>query len=257
VAGEVQIGTSGWHYKHWRGVFYPQELPSTKWLDYYSQRFHTVEINNSFYRLPSEAAFDAWRDSTPAEFRFAVKGSRYLTHMKKLKEPDAGLQKFLPRAQRLGAKLGVVLFQLPPFWEVSVERLEAFLQALPRAVRYTFELRNPSWHTAEVYRILQRYNAAYCIYELAGFQTGLEITADFTYIRLHGPGSKYKGSYEEAALEQWAKRINSWRNDLQAIFVYFDNDEAAYAAFNALALKTKVEGVSSHSHALSSLHPPH
>jgi uncharacterized protein YecE (DUF72 family) len=238
AGGKVHIGTSGWHYKHWRGLFYPEKLPTSKWLEHYFAVFDTVEINNSFYRLPSETALEAWRDATPDTFCFAVKGSRFLTHMKKLKDPEPGLANFLPRVERLGKKLGPILFQLPPFWELNLERLESFLQALPRRRRYAFELRNATWHTPETYDILHRHNAAFCIYELAGFQTGLEITADFTYVRLHGPGGKYQGSYDDAGLRTWAERIRKWRGSLRAIYFYFDNDQAAYAAQNALTLKT-------------------
>jgi uncharacterized protein YecE (DUF72 family) len=238
--GGVRIGTSGWHYKHWRGRFYPEGLPVKKWFDYYCTHFDTVELNNSFYRLPTVAAFDGWRESSPPGFCFALKGSRFLTHMKKLKDPEPGLANFIPRAARLGEKLGPVLFQLPPFWEVDVERLEHFLHALPPQHRYAFELRNASWFTSDVCRILRRYNAAFCIYELAGFHSALEITADFTYVRLHGPGGKYQGSYNEAALQSWAARIGEWRRELRAIYVYFDNDEAGYAANNALTLRRAI-----------------
>jgi uncharacterized protein YecE (DUF72 family) len=236
--GEVHIGTSGWHYKHWRGPFYPAELPAAKWFAYYQQHFDTVEINNSFYRLPAETTFDAWRENSAADFRYAVKGSRFLTHMKKLKDPHAGLANFLPRVERLREKLAVILFQLPPFWEVDLARLEIFLGALPRTHRYCFELRNASWLTPAVYGLLRRFNAAFCVYELAGFHSDFEITADFTYVRLHGPAGKYAGSYAGEALETWAERIRHWQKELRAVYVYFDNDQAAYAAQNALTLRS-------------------
>ena len=235
--GAVHIGTSGWHYKHWRGIFYPEKLPASKWLDFYTKHFDTVELNNTFYRLPPESAVAAWRDLTPKGFCFAVKGSRFLTHMKKLKDPEQGISRFFERADLLVKKLGVVLFQLPPFWDVDTDRLEAFLRALPRGHRYAFELRNRTWHNEEVYRILRRHNAAFCIFEIAGFYSGIEITADFTYVRLHGPGGAYQGNYAGQTLERWAERIRHWRGELRAVHVYFDNDQAAYAVNNALALK--------------------
>jgi uncharacterized protein YecE (DUF72 family) len=237
----VWIGTSGWHYKHWRGPFYPQEHASSRMLDFYLQHFDTVEINNSFYRLPDPETFRSWRESTPHDFVFAVKASRFLTHNKKLKDPENTLENFLPRAEALGSKLGPILFQLPPKWKVNAERLAAFLAVLPRVHRYTFEFREPSWNTAEVLSILRQYNAAYCIYELAGFQTPLEITADFAYVRLHGPGGKYQGSYSEEKLREWAERIGRWRRELRAVYVYFDNDQAGYAAQNALRLKSMID----------------
>jgi uncharacterized protein YecE (DUF72 family) len=167
-----------------------------------------------------------------------VKGSRFITHMIKLKDAQRGLTNFLPRAERLGDKLGPILWQLPPRWNVNVERLEQFLSILPREHRYTFELRHPSWMTDAVYEVLRRYNAAFCIYELAGYQSPIEITSDWTYIRLHGPTElKYQGSYSDAQLATWAARIRRWSKSMKAIYVYFDNDDSAYAVDNALTLK--------------------
>jgi uncharacterized protein YecE (DUF72 family) len=236
---EIRIGASGWHYKHWRGPFYPPDLPASQMLAFYLERFDTVEINNSFYRLPKEETFTAWHDATPPDFRFAVKGSRFITHNKKLKDPQPSLDMLMPRVARLGPKLGPILFQLPPLWTVNLERLEQFLTALPQPQRYAFEFRNPTWNIDPVYRLLRTHNAAYCIFHLAGFESPLEITADYTYIRLHGPGGKYQGSYSDQALETWAARIHAWR-DLAAVYVYFDNDQAAYAVHNALSLRRLV-----------------
>ena len=235
----VHIGTSGWHYDHWRGPFYPEKLPAAKMLDFYAGRFDTVELNNSFYRLPSVDSFENWRQTTPAGFCFAVKASRFLTHNKKLKDPENALQNFLPRAETLKNKLGPILFQLPPRWRVNVERLQEFLQELPRRHRYAFEFREPSWNTKAVYATLRQYNAAYCIFELDYFLSPLEITTDFAYLRLHGPGGKYQGCYSAQTLRQWAKRIAAW-SGLRDIYIYFDNDQGGYAARNALELKRLV-----------------
>ena len=235
---DLRIGTSGWHYKHWLGRYYPEDLRPADMLAYYLRDFDTVELNNTFYHLPKETSFDSWRDATPAKFLFAVKGSRFITHMIKLKDPDRGIWNFLPRAERLGKKLGPILWQLPPGWNVNVERLEEFLRALPRGHRYAFELRNQSWMTDKVYEVLRKYDAAFCIYELAGYHSPFEITASWTYVRLHGPTqSKYAGSYSDAQLEAWAKRIDGWRSAMKAVYVYFDNDDSAYAVNNALMLK--------------------
>src|SRR5262245_56274123 len=182
MSGTVHIGTSGWHYKHWKGRFYPKKLPASKMLGYYQQHFDTVELNNSFYRLPPENALADWRDSTPRNFCFTMKGSRFLTHMKKLKDPEQGIDRFMERAKILGKKLGPIVFQLPPRWESNAERLETFLRALPRTHRYSFELRDASWHKPAIYRILEKHNAAFCIFEISGFRSGFEITADFTYV---------------------------------------------------------------------------
>ena len=206
-------------------------------LAYYLRSFDTVELNNSFYKLPSDEAFETWRNATPPGFLFAVKGSRFITHNKKLKDPENALENLLPRAEKLGNKLGPILFQLPPKWRCNPERLEEFLRVLPAKHKYAFEFREPSWHCEEVLRILRRYNAAYCIYELAGFSTQNEITADWSYIRLHGPGGKYQGSYSDESLGRWAEEILSWKDQLQAVYLYFDNDQAGYAAANAQKLK--------------------
>lgn len=238
---QVRIGTSGWHYRHWVGTFYPEKCPTSKMFEFYRQHFDTVELNNSFYRLPDIKTFECWRDSVPGNFLFAVKASRFITHNKKLKDPQNALDNFLPRAEALGKKLGPILFQLPPKWSINLDRLEEFLSALPRYHQYTFEFREPSWNTEKTYALLRRHNAAYCIHELAGFHTPIVLTADFTYIRLHGPGGKYQGSYEDEALRIWAKRIHEWQRTLKNIYVYFDNDQAAYAAHNALRLRHLVE----------------
>lgn len=235
--GEVRIGTSGWHYKHWVGTFYPPRTSATAMLPYYVERFNTVELNNSFYHLPKESALHSWRESTPDDFCFAVKGSRFLTHMKKLKDPEPGIAKFMGAIEVLGKKLGPILFQLPPNWELNLERLEHFLHALPSHHHYAFEFRNPTWDVQPVYQLLEVHNAAYCIFDLAGYQSPLKLTADFSYIRLHGPGGKYQGSYSDQALARWARQILEWRRRLRAAYCYFDNDDSGYAAWNALRLK--------------------
>ena len=246
MACELRIGTSGFHYKHWKGSLYPEKCPASKMLDYYVRYFDTVELNNSFYRLPEARAFDCWREATPANFIFAVKASRFITHNKKLKDPENALLNLLPRAEHLGEKLGPILFQLPPHWRAHPERLINLLEILPRDVRYAFEFRELTWINSETERILRRFNAAFCIYELAGYHSPLSLTADFAYVRLHGPASgKYQGSYSSEKLQEWAKRIEHWAKDLKAIYLYFDNDQAGYAAANALTLKRMTIGLQS------------
>jgi uncharacterized protein YecE (DUF72 family) len=237
VAGTVHIGTSGWHYNHWRGPFYPEKLPASKMLGYYSGQFDTVELNNTFYRLPTENGLTTWRESTPKGFCFAAKGSRFITHMKKLKDPESAVEKYFDRVCQLGSKLGPIVFQLPPWWEADAARLQAFLDVLPHRRRYAFELRNSTWHTPEILRILHRRNVAFCIFEIAGFHSGFDITANFTYVRLHGPGGAYQGSYPAKTLQEWAARIREWQKHLRAIYIYFDNDQAGFAVRNALELK--------------------
>lgn len=237
----VHIGTSGWHYKHWLGTFYPAKTAASRMFEFYAERFDTVELNNSFYKLPQVETFREWRDAAPRNFLFAVKASRFITHNLKLKNPQNALDNILSRAEVLGEKLGPVLFQLPPRWHKNVQRLDEFLTVLPNFHRYTFEFREPSWHCEEVFAVLRKHHAAYCIHEIAGFQTDLELTADFTYVRLHGPGAgKYEGSYSDAQLRRWAKQVRHWSETLKAIYIYFDNDQAGYAARNALRLKQLV-----------------
>jgi uncharacterized protein YecE (DUF72 family) len=238
---EIRIGTSGYHYKHWLGPFYPAKTPASRMLDFYVQHFDTVELNNSFYRLPNESAFDNWRSSTPQDFVFAVKVSRFITHIKKLKDPEDALENFISRANRLGPKLGPIVFQLPPRWQVNAERLEILLRELPRKFRCVFEFRDLSWIKPEINELLTRFNAAFCIYELAGYHSPLTVTANFAYVRLHGPAlGKYQGSYDESRLRQWANQINDWSKTLAAVYIYFDNDQAGFAAQNALTLKRMI-----------------
>ena len=229
------IGTSGWHYRHWIRPFYPEGLAAPKMLEWYARHFDTVEINTSFYRLPPESALHTWRETVPAGFQFALKGSRFITHMKKLKEPGPALAKFFSRADLLGPKLGPVVFQLPPNWSLDIDRFAVFLEALPPHHRYAFEFRDPAWHTVEVYDLLRLHRVAFCVYQLAGFVSPFEITADFVYVRLHGPGGKYQGMYDKKALGTWADTILSW--PVKQAWVYFDNDDSGFAPRNARELR--------------------
>lgn len=235
--GKFYIGTSGWHYKHWKGNFYPVELKADDHFPFYQKKFDTVEINNSFYRLPSAETFARWRKESPKDFVFVIKGSRYTTHQKKLKDPTESSRLFFDHVKHLKKKLGAILFQLPPMWKVNVERFAAFLRVLPRKYRYAFEFRNPTWYTEEIFALLEKYNCAFCMYELAGHTSPHRITADFVYVRLHGPGGKYQGSYSDVQLGHWAEQCKSWQKSGLDVFVYFDNDQLGYAAHNALTLK--------------------
>jgi len=242
----IHIGTSGWHYGHWAGPFYPKDVSKERFLSYYADRFYTVEINNSFYRLPEKKTFKQWQDTVPVGFIFAVKASRFITHMKKLKDPGQTLSIFMERIEGLQDKLGPILFQLPPYWSRNIERLKAFLSALPGGYRYAFEFRDPSWFHYEVYGALAERGAAFCIYELAGLQSPREITADFTYIRLHGPGDAYSGCYGAETLAGWVDAFSRWAKEGKEIYCYFDNDELGYAARNAAELQELVEQQAPH-----------
>jgi uncharacterized protein YecE (DUF72 family) len=240
--GRLYIGTSGWSYKHWIGNFYPPGLKPKEQLEFYLTRFETVEINNSFYRLPSRDIFLKWKSDTPSKFQFSVKASRYITHMKKLNDAHRALQSFLINAEALEGKLSAVLFQLPPGWKINPERLHTFLAVLPKDTRFVFEFRNATWYTSDIYALLHDYNCAFCIYDLAGHRSPVQVTADFIYVRLHGPGGKYQGNYSDSQLAEWATQLKDWQAEGKDVYTYFDNDEKGYAAFNALALKAMTNG---------------
>lgn len=234
----IRVGASGWHYKHWIGEFYPESAKAGEMLRYYLEHFDTVEINNSFYRLPEKRTFENWAKSTPHNFIFAVKASRYITHIKKLREGSEAVSRLEERIDALGNKLGPILFQLPPGWNYNGERFREFIGILPKGFRYAFEFRNHSWYNEEVYRSLADHNAAFVIYELEGHTSPLRLTADFTYLRLHGPGGKYQGNYSDDSLKLWVDRFRKWqKNGIKEVYCYFDNDQKGYAAFNAQRMK--------------------
>jgi uncharacterized protein YecE (DUF72 family) len=236
----VHIGTSGWHYEHWKGPFYPEDISPEKMLGFYAERFHTVEVNNTFYQMPEKKTLAEWRETVPKGFIFAVKASRFITHMKKLKDPEEPLSRFFAAVDELGPKRGPVLFQLPPRWGYNAGRLRAFLDALPRGNRYAFEFRDQSWYRREVYEVLRQYGAAFCIYHLAGHLSPKEVTADFVYIRLHGPAGAYEGQYSAGELSGWAGAVSAWLRQGKSVYCYFDNDQNGYAAQDALKLQQMV-----------------
>jgi len=235
----IRIGCSGWQYKHWRGDFYPAELPAHQWLEYYAERFDTVEINNTFYRLPEAPTFAAWGRRVPRGFLYAVKASRFLTHMKKLKDPDEPLHRFFSRARSLKASFGPVLFQLPPRWPVNLERLETFLRALPRGRRQAIEFRDPSWYSDDVFALLERYRVALCLHDMKG-STITTAVGPFVYMRFHGP-QKYSGGYRDDTLERWAEWIAGKAREGQPVYAYFNNDVGGHAPKDAARLRDKIQ----------------
>ncbi len=234
----IFIGTSGWHYRHWIGPFYPDDLPPDRMLRFYSAEFGTVEVNSSFYRLPEKRTVLAWKEATPDRFMFAFKASRYLTHMKKLTDAEDALATMLERARVLRPKLGPVLFQLPPRWRVDVDRLRQFLEIVPTDLRVAFEFRDPSWFSDAVYESLREFGAGLCVYDLGGTASPLIVTADLAYVRLHGPGGPYQGLYDTGTLSNWADSMSAWNAEGRDVYCFFDNDEQGYAARNARELKT-------------------
>lgn len=239
--GQVRIGTSGWAYKDWNGPFYPDEVRVKDRLAYISRQFSTLEINASFYRMPTEKAVIDWREQTPDDFLFAWKASRYITHNKKLLDPADSLTFMFTRTRVLEGKLGPVLFQLPPSLKRNDERLAAFLRALPKGRRHAFEFRHPGWYDPAVLDLLRDHGAAFCISDHHDAPSPWETTADFAYLRGHGPGGRYHGRYGEAALKDWARRIRTWRRS-HDVFVYFDNDIKSAAPKDAAQLIALIDG---------------
>jgi uncharacterized protein YecE (DUF72 family) len=243
--GRVFIGTSGFVYPHWRGRFYPVDLPTTEWLWYYAEHFGTAELNNPFYRLPSARAFAGWRGGVPPGFVFAVKASRFLTHLKRLREPEAPLRLLLQRARHLRGALGPVLFQLPARFHLDVHRLDRFLLALSRqrlvkGLRATLEVRHASWLEPAVFDRLARANVALCLHDWRECPVTDVVTADFVYIRRHGARGRYDGSYTAPMLDADARAIREWTSDGRDVYAYFNNDIGAFAIKNALELIVRV-----------------
>jgi len=237
------IGTSGWNYDHWRENFYPEDLDSSEWLSFYQDQFNTVEINNSFYKLPEKETLRSWRDTVTKDFKLTPKANRYITHMKKLKEPEESLQNMLEAFSELKDSIGPILFQLPPNWNFNRERLGHFLSLLPEDKRAAFEFRDRSWINDESLELLVEHNASFCIYDLTGYQTPEYMPADFVYLRLHGPNKEeeLKGCYTEEQLTGWADKIKQWTKNGRDVFVYFNNDDKGYAPDNAKKLQSILE----------------
>jgi uncharacterized protein YecE (DUF72 family) len=245
MGGRFHLGTSGYVYPHWRKRFYPAGLPVRAWLPFYAAHFETVELNNSFYRLPSKAAFRVWRGQVPDEFVFAVKASRFLTHLKRLKTPGPPLDRLLRRVRPLGETLGPVLFQLPAQFHANLPRLARFLRALGRqrlapGVRATLEVRDASWLVDETYDLLRKANVALCFHDARVQPVTGPVTADFVYVRRHGTAARYEGSYTDAMLRADARRITGWLGDGLDVYVYFNNDGGGAAVRNALRLRQLV-----------------
>ena len=239
----VKVGCSGWQYKHWRGNFYPADLPLKSWFEHYASVFDTVEINNSFYRLPEASTFAAWAARAPREFLFAVKASRFLTHMKKLKEPDDPLDRFFSRARSLGRHLGPVLYQLPPGWKVDQARLAYFLRALPRDVSQVIEFRDPTWHTPEVYGLLEQHRVSLCLHDMPGSATGRIRVGPCVYVRFHGASGRYNGSYSDEQLAGWSDWLEEQARNGVEVYAYFNNDAGGHAPRNALVLRRQLDTV--------------
>ncbi len=238
---ELRIGCSGWQYRHWRGVFYPADLPVSRWFGYYASRFDTVELNNPFYRLPDRKTFERWRDAAPRGFLFAVKASRYLTHMKKLKDAAEPLDRLFSSVRGLGSRLGPVLYQLPPRWARDRSRLEHFLDLIPRDVDQAVEFRDPSWYADDIFETLRLHGVALCLHDMKGSTPPRLAVGPFVYVRFHGSGSRYGGRYPDAALADWADWLAVQHAGGTPVYSYFNNDVGGHAPRDAARLAQLLE----------------
>ncbi len=234
---DIRIGTSGWHYNHWSGLFYPPKLPKSKWFEHYAEHFDTVEINNTFYQLPKEETFKNWHKQAPKNFLYTVKANRYITHIKRLKDPQESLERFFERARLLKENLGPVLYQLPPNFHKDLDRLGTFIKLLPEDRTAVFEFRHESWFCEDTYKLLNEFNIGFCIHDMPGMKVPRVVTADIIYIRFHGPTGKYQGNYSKSELQNWAKWLTEHIKNARALYAYFNNDIHAYAVRNAKQLK--------------------
>lgn len=233
---QYYVGTSGWYYKHWKDHFYPSELTNNKWLTYYSDHFSTVELNNSFYRLPPEKTITNWYNSTPSDFSFAVKANRFITHVKRLRGVAESINKFISRIQLFSTKLGPLLYQLPPFLKRDDSLLTSFLHLLPDDIKHAIEFRHRSWFDDTIFATLSEHKIGFCIYDMPNVACPLIVTSDFAYVRFHGHANLYNSNYSDEELREWARRLVNLTEEIQEMYIYFNNDIEGFSALNAMAL---------------------
>lgn len=235
--GQAFIGTSGWSYLDWKDVFYPSHCPAQDYLKFYAQHFQSVELNNTFYHLPKIQTVAHWAEMVSDDFCFAIKASRFLTHIKKLKGEPESIRRMLDVLSPLQHKIGPILFQCPANLHVDLDRLQAFIDLLPPDYRYAFEFRNADWLSPETYQLLSKANIACCLYDFEKFEVPNVLTADFTYLRFHGPKAKpYTGRYSQAFLSRWAQSIQNWNHSGVDVYCYFDNTGNGAAIHDAKQL---------------------
>ena len=240
TARGIHVGCSGWVYKHWRGLLYPEGLPQKRWFERYAEEFDTVEINASFYRLPLASTFDGWREKAPRDFRYAVKANRFITHMKKLAGCDEEIDRFIELARRLEHTLGPILYQLPPSLHKDLARLEALLKRLPSDLEHVVEFRHNSWYEQDVLGLLDKYGAGFVAHDLKGLKSPRWASGRTAYIRFHGAGGKYWGRYSDEALLEWTDWIAEQSRRCRTCWCYFNNDIHGHAIEDARTLKSMV-----------------
>jgi uncharacterized protein YecE (DUF72 family) len=238
VSQRIHVGCSGWVYKHWRGIFYPEDLPQKRWFEFYAAEFDTLEINNSFYRLPSGETFEKWREQAPRGFCYAVKANRYLTQAKKLKDCEEPMERMMAAVRRLGERLGPMLYQLPPSMKINLERLETFLQILPPRVTSVFEFRDKSWYVPATYALLDRYGASFCAHDMPGSKSDRVAVGPIAYVRFHGGEGKYWGRYSDEGLLSWCDWLIEQARQRRSVWCYFNNDVQGHAIDDARTLRS-------------------
>jgi uncharacterized protein YecE (DUF72 family) len=232
----IRIGTGGWSYPSWKKIFYPAGLKAADEFEWYTQQFSSIELNNTFYKLPSPEQFFEWKQRAPDDFVFSIKASRFITQMKKLKTDTPAVQRLLDNAAWLEEKLGPILFELPPRWKLNTERLREFLEHIPKGYLYAFEFREPTWFTQEVYQLLEQHHCAFCISDSLGQMSPHIVTADFVYLRLYGSAERFRSSYNDEQLGVLAVHCRDWKANDKDVYLYFVNDHLGYAPRNAQRL---------------------
>ena len=237
---DIRIGTSGWHYDHWKELFYPPDLPKNKWFEHYARHFDTVEINNTFYQLPKEVSLKRWHEQAPKNFLYSVKANRYITHIKRLKDTSEALERFFERIGLLKSRLGPILYQLPPSLHKDLDLLETFIKLLPRKQSSVFEFRHKSWFSEDTFNLLDKFGVGFCIHDMPGIISPRVVTGSIIYIRFHGSTGRYQGNYSKTALKNWAKWIKEHIQKVHGVYAYFNNDYNAYAVGNAKELREQL-----------------
>jgi uncharacterized protein YecE (DUF72 family) len=234
---DIRIGTSGWHYDHWKGRFYPDKLPKTKWLEHYSQHFNTVEINNTYYHLPRDTTVENWRRQAPPGFIYAVKANRYITHMKKLRNAGEEVQRFFAVVDLFGPTLGPILYQLPPSLHKNLELLNEFIKPLPHKAGTVFEFRHKSWYDQDTLDLLNKHGVGFCVHDMLGKESPRAVTGHIVYVRFHGTTGRYAGNYPDEMLQEWTDWIKAQSGSARILYAYFNNDVQGHAVKNATTLK--------------------
>jgi uncharacterized protein YecE (DUF72 family) len=238
----IWIGTSGWTYKHWKGKFYPEKISQRLWLEYYAERFKTVELNASFYHIPKKNITEGWAQRTPPDFRFSVKVTRLITHIRKLENCDDIIEWFFKEMDPLKKKVLAYLLQLPPSFIPTPDRLKNFIGSLPHGNRYVFEFRDKNAFTGPLPEILSEQNIGFCIHDYRGIESPPIVTSDVVYLRFHGYGRQYAGSYPDDVLTDWSRKMKEWRDEGRMVLVYFNNDLEGSAISNAMTLRDNLSG---------------